>query len=240
MVRVMKKNQRKDFPPEIQLEILSKSHRICALCFYLEGDLTWKHGQLAHIDRDHTNIAGENAAYLCLRHHDDYDAKRGQAKNFLPAELKEFQNQLYKVFEEKDWRSIGSQTARPSRHKHHRSGITLEVYERRLPVYHATIAFLRDVVKDLKPQIPRIFQFVRETEEALFLYDDVIAQYLEEMSSKAFRLQAIEIRRSYMASDDREIEDFQSLVKAQVELWEWFNQQYEEARRLFLPFLRLS
>jgi hypothetical protein len=234
-----KKGKRKDFPIEVQLEILLKCRRTCALCYYLEGELNWKPGQLAHIDRDPSNVSKENAAYLCMPHHDEYDSERSQTKKFLPAELKACQEQLYEVFKGNDWRSVGSRSVEhTSRHKH--PGVSLQVYERRLPIYKATIEFLRDVLVNLKPDIPRIFRFARDTEEALFLFDDVIAKYLDELAGKASRLHSLELRRGAMASDDREIEGFQSLVKEEMVLYEWFTQQYDQARRLFVPFLRLS
>ena len=41
---------RKTTPGEIELRVLTRSRRRCALCFYLRGDLAEKHGQIAHLD----------------------------------------------------------------------------------------------------------------------------------------------------------------------------------------------
>jgi hypothetical protein len=59
------------------------------MCFHLHGDLSVKAGQLAHIDRDPSNDAEANLAFLCLRHHDEYDTKPRQSKRWQPAELAE-------------------------------------------------------------------------------------------------------------------------------------------------------
>jgi hypothetical protein len=63
------KELRKRTPPDVEVSVLEQSRRRCALCFYLDGDLNEKHGQLAHLDGDRTNYAEENLAFLCIEHH---------------------------------------------------------------------------------------------------------------------------------------------------------------------------
>ena len=59
-----------------------------------------KTGQLAHIDRDPSNNVEGNLAYLCQRHHDEYDARRRQTKNLQPGELKKAKSDLEKYIAE--------------------------------------------------------------------------------------------------------------------------------------------
>lgn len=56
-------------PVNDETNVLVKSVRRRALCFYLVGDLTEKHGQLAHVDQDSSNSAESNLAFLCIEHH---------------------------------------------------------------------------------------------------------------------------------------------------------------------------
>src|ERR1700722_9979112 len=88
------KKPRADFSPETQTEVLVECGRKCAFCFGLRGDARRKKGQLAHIDRDHSNNARANAAYLCLYHHDEYDSTPSQSKRLTSGELIEYTKAL--------------------------------------------------------------------------------------------------------------------------------------------------
>ena len=46
---------RRHIPGDIELRVLNRSRGRCALCFQLNGDLTEKYGQIAHIDKDPAN-----------------------------------------------------------------------------------------------------------------------------------------------------------------------------------------
>lgn len=79
---------RKATPKNDQTDVLMRSARRCALCYYLIGDLTEKVGQLAHIDQDHSNSAEANLAFLCMEHHTLYDSKTSQHKNYTEGEVR--------------------------------------------------------------------------------------------------------------------------------------------------------
>lgn len=81
---------RKDWPRDVEAQILTESRRVCAFCFYFAGDYSVKiRGQIAHIDRDPSNATVENGAYLCKDHHDEYDMTSNQSKRITPVELQE-------------------------------------------------------------------------------------------------------------------------------------------------------
>lgn len=82
---------------ETQELVLTKSARRCALCFGFEGSLRRKPGQLAHIDRDHSNSTESNLAFLCLEHHDEYDTKRSQSKGITERELRHYRDRLHEA-----------------------------------------------------------------------------------------------------------------------------------------------
>jgi hypothetical protein len=75
--------------------VFIKSRRRCCFCYYFDNDLTQKEGQLAHVDRDHSNSVEENLAYLCLSHHDQYDTRRRQTRNLTELELLNARRLLY-------------------------------------------------------------------------------------------------------------------------------------------------
>lgn len=80
-------------------EVLEKSARRCCLCFGLNGDLTVKKGQIAHLDHNHQNNKVINLAFLCLAHHDEYDTRTSQSKSWTIQEVKHYRKALYTEIE---------------------------------------------------------------------------------------------------------------------------------------------
>jgi len=65
------------------------------LCFFLNGDLTQKQGQIAHVDHDSSNSEEENLAFLCFAHHNLYDRKDPQLKGISADVLRHARADLY-------------------------------------------------------------------------------------------------------------------------------------------------
>jgi hypothetical protein len=80
---------------DVEAEVLIKSARRCALCYYLLGDLTEKLGQIAHIDKNPAHGMEDNLAFLCMEHHTLYDSRTSQHKNYTEAELRRARVDLY-------------------------------------------------------------------------------------------------------------------------------------------------
>jgi hypothetical protein len=87
---------RKKIPVDTEMQVLTSSRRRCCICFGLFRDVQVKAGQIAHLDRDSTNAALDNLAFLCFEHHDRYDSKTSQSKNFSIAEVKAYRDELYR------------------------------------------------------------------------------------------------------------------------------------------------
>lgn len=222
------------FPPDVQTDVAVKSRRRCALCYGLKGDLAEKQGQLAHIDRNPENSTLENAAFLCFVHHNEYDSTPSQAKGLMPGELKIYREDLYQIMDKPGpWQTT---RRRESGNKKQPIDVSLDVYDRRVPTYRRTVEFLRMVVSNLRPEMKDILQFASDTDEALFLFDDGLADYLEDMFKRALRLHTVNLLRSGKDA----LENFEKLKKEQMDLWLWFTSQYEEIRFRFSPFLRLG
>lgn len=86
---------RKPLPKEVETAVLVQSRRRCAICFGLDRDTRLKSGQIAHLDKNSANHAEPNLAFLCFTHHDEYDSRSSQRKNFTIGEVREFRAELY-------------------------------------------------------------------------------------------------------------------------------------------------
>ena len=65
------------------------------MCYGLSGDLEQKRGQIVHVNRDPSDIALENLAFLCLDHHDEYDSMPRQTTRLTADELRAHREELY-------------------------------------------------------------------------------------------------------------------------------------------------
>jgi len=85
---------RKELPGPIRARILISSRRRCCLCWFWDGDDSRKDGQIAHIDRDPSNASEDNLVYLCLPHHNQYDAEYRQSKKIMDEEVRNARAEL--------------------------------------------------------------------------------------------------------------------------------------------------
>jgi hypothetical protein len=233
---------RKPFLPMVQATVLVQSRRRCALCLCLNNDTGEKVGQLAHIDRNPENNNKENAAFLCLEHHSRYDSTSSQTKGYLPDELREYQRIVWAFVESLE---VAADKPQPASGLTSRLGeglgVSLEVYDRRLPMYHTAMEFVRAVLKDLKPEIKQILEFAADTDQALFLFDQNIAEYLNCLFNRALRLHTLVLLRTRIINDETSVEeDFADLSREETDLAVWFSEQHGEIRARFAPFLRLA
>jgi|GEM_PF-1556361 len=93
---------RKHTPAEIEADVLLKSARRCAICYGIHHDLAKKPGQIAHLDREPSNSAEDNLAFLCLEHHSEYDSKTSQHKNYTISEVKKRREALHLAVAKKE------------------------------------------------------------------------------------------------------------------------------------------
>lgn len=87
---------RKPIPKSTQTSIILNSRRRCCICFGLNRDTSLKSGQIAHLDRNNSNNAEDNLAFLCLEHHDEYDSTTSQRKGLTNTEVKQYRTELHR------------------------------------------------------------------------------------------------------------------------------------------------
>jgi hypothetical protein len=94
--------------------------------------------------------------------------------------------------------------------------------------------FIRGVVAKGEVDLDAIIKFGTETDEALFLFDETIDEYLSSIYQKAIRL------RTVNQLSKRSVEDQASHAQEDAQLLLWFTEQFGQARYRFAPFLRLT
>ncbi len=86
---------RKKIPTKTETKVLTSSRRRCCVCYGLLNDFEVKNGQIVHLDQNSENIRLENLSWLCFVHHDQYDTRTSQSKNFTINEVKQYREELY-------------------------------------------------------------------------------------------------------------------------------------------------
>ena len=97
---------RTSIPHEIQALVLTKSKRRCALCVFLDGKDEERKGQIAHLNGDHADSRFENLVWLCFEHHDDFDSKTSQSKNYTQIEVRDYRYQLYQKYSNSQYSQV--------------------------------------------------------------------------------------------------------------------------------------
>ena len=229
---------RKKIPRETERTILTKSRRRCAFCYFYENDVNEKSGQIAHIDRNHANNDERNLVYLCLDHHDRYDSKPSQSKGFRPQEAaaaklaleEQIKNDFTALLNE---RNSGHQKILAAS-----DGVSIEVYEKRYPVYAAFWKFVLSILKEVEVIEDERKAFVDATSDALFLFDEEIDQYLSEVHRQAMNLRRTQ--RTINSSNRIDEKKWQDSVKEEEQIMGWFERELMEGRRRFASYLRLA
>jgi len=201
--------------------------------FGLDGDTTEKEGQLAHVDRDSSNAIVENAAFLCTKHHARYDSVSKQTKGYTTEELIFYRGSLYEYLsgDSGAWPDTVAGTTKTRKSV---VSLSLEVYDRRVPYYRTTKSFIRNVIAEGKVELKEIFEFAADTDEALFLFDQPLAEYLVQLYKRAVRLRMVGRLRNIPN------QDVGKLAEEDAEILNWFSEQLEVVRSRFAPFLRIS
>lgn len=227
--------KRKKIHANVQAQVVLLSRRRCALCFGLYADAEVKRGQIAHVDRDATNDADANLAFLCLPHHDEYDARPSQSKGFTPEELLRYRSALYAFIEHHpslSWPNVET----PSHMKRKDRTLTVELYDRRMRIYHLAKDLIASVIATGAADIEAVRKFSVDTEEGLFLFDRSVAEFLAELYKQGIMLALLTQMLKPEPLGERRVQ----LVTKQGEVALWFNEQFSELRSKMAPFLTFA
>ena len=85
---------------DVQTQVAVASRRRCCLCYYIGGIKDERKGQLSHIGKDPSRSTFDDAVWLCLEHHDEYDGKTSQSKGLMEKEVRHYRDELYAELEE--------------------------------------------------------------------------------------------------------------------------------------------
>jgi hypothetical protein len=112
----------------------------------------------------------------------------------------------------------------------------LDLYDKRYPVYTATLDYIAFVVREGKMTHEAIFTFIRESQDKDFLFGTEIKEYIEELRKNGADLRAFGKKISHLSDG----EEKSQLIDKECEMLTWFGNQFEVAKILFGNYLKID
>lgn len=184
------------------------------MCFYMEGDFEIKEGQIIHLDRDRSNFAIENLAYICLPHHNLYDTEYSQTRHYKIDEIKDYRTYLYQAFEE--WR----ESSWPVEKLPLLTDVPELSFVRPLnptPILPGKGIQLTDVDLDVETQKPLLYLLVYFKTSRYFGNVDESERWLFLEAHMRF---ALSMRIQVRAWHQRDIDEMMSVLRGDRDSWE--------------------
>jgi hypothetical protein len=115
-----------------------------------------------------------------------------------------------------------------------------DLYERRLGIYTALTEFLSTIFREARASDAEAAVFLQKTREGCFLFGPDMEDYLDAVYKRW-----VELRRQNRLLDSGPsglpVGDKRTQVAHEnAELLKWFNAQFEESRKKFAAYMRLS
>lgn len=117
-----------------------------------------------------------------------------------------------------------------------RTKLNIDLYERRLPVFNAARDFLSAIPSTRPEADEKYFQFVRETLNATYLFDQSIADYMRELGDRYFSMTMVSWRRVTAIDPDEKA----AAEASWLEGMRWLQGEYSELEKRFEPYLTIE
>ena len=112
-----------------------------------------------------------------------------------------------------------------------------ELFDRRFTVFEAVSNFTASIMTNGKAHDVEIYNFIRATREAKWLFNSEVAEYIEkQLYYKALELQTLDAElKGVPISEERS-----KNVHAQADIKKWFAVQHAVIDKMFSPYLQLK
>lgn len=230
---------RKTISSKTQVNILTKCRRRCAFCTFLDKNFDIQKGQLAHIDRDSSNSDESNLAYLCQKHHDEYDTINSQTKKIQTGELITAKSELEKYIKEHFSENLVAVELSSEKLDlpDNTESVTNSVYNLRLPIYEEVDNFLSIILRETKISQKELFTFATNTHYALFLCGKEIDKYCRSLYLKGVDLWGLQRK---LEKTPQSNDQWSELIEKETDLILWFSDQFKVRKQIFYPYLKLG
>lgn len=121
-------------------------------------------------------------------------------------------------------------------YKTNRNKFRLVLYDRKLKVFEGLTTLLQHIVRQNTATGEQVQQYKMATIEAIFLFDEDIVNYLNEVKSKVHKLQTVNKITETNSTKDKDSPP--KVIEEQLDLLDWFNKQLTKSVDKFKKALR--
>lgn len=119
-----------------------------------------------------------------------------------------------------------------------RQKVRHDLFERRYAVYEAIRDFLYEAIREATLSESAFFQLNKGTDDALFLFDESVEEYIQTVREKGARLRFINGR---LADTSLPVgQERSQLAEEDTELVTWFSKQPAHLKRILRKHMRLT
>jgi len=118
--------------------------------------------------------------------------------------------------------------------------LKLARYDKRFKVYQALKDFIAGVIDEPSITAITVRQFDIATNEASFLFEDEVCNYLKLLRKRAEEMGSLTSQIERLLADRERNEDRTHLVRQKSELAEWFFNQFDDSKTKFEKYLSIK
>ena len=112
----------------------------------------------------------------------------------------------------------------------------LDLYDKRYPVYLATMQYLSSIVQNADITNDDLIKFLRNSKDKEFLFGKDVQEYLEQLYNKGGRLRYLVKKLEIEPVGEKR----GKLVDEEMDLVEWFSKQFKESEKHFGKYLKID
>jgi hypothetical protein len=114
--------------------------------------------------------------------------------------------------------------------------LKLDLFEKRFAVYKGVQIFLTHVMSEAKVDLQKFFEFRGATQDAVFLFESDIPDFIKQIDKKALELKTVSEKRRDLPRG----EEKSRLVQQESKLLEWLIDQLPRLKEAFSPYLKFK
>lgn len=171
---------------DTEAEVLWLSRRRCSICSGIDNNFERQKGQIAHLNKNRSDNRLENLVFLCFDHHDEFDSKTSQSKNFTRKEIIRYRDALYESYKGSNLLNSNSgksdltkvRTGLYARKSGMDTGANVSIFKTRTnwdgrPVYQILGQSFHGISRDFGPNMGFLsFEVVNPKKQVIEFHDD--------------------------------------------------------------------
>lgn len=118
--------------------------------------------------------------------------------------------------------------------------LKLDLYKKRFDVFNSTKCLLGKIIRNGDVTNDELLDFLRSTDEAIFLFKQDISDYLKELYQESLNLQRYEKRIHSSDFSKIEVKEQEKILDKRGEIFSWFTKQFEVCQQKFGEYLNFE